>query len=58
MPLGINSRLSIIECPSGSGPKAHGLGCAGDALGYQKNKIKNIVVFMTSPTLHNHAGGS
>ena len=37
MPLGINSRLSRIECPSGFGPWA---GLAGDTLGYKKKKKK------------------
>lgn len=34
----INSRLTRIERLLGSGPKALGLGWAGDILGYQKRK--------------------
>ena len=36
--LWIRSRLSGIECPSGSGPNAPRLGLAGDTLGFFKKR--------------------
>ena len=42
MPLGISSRLSRIKCLLGLGPKAHGLGWAGDTLGYKKKKVWQV----------------
>ena len=36
-----SSRLSKIDCPSTLGPKAHGLGYAGDTLGYNNNNNNN-----------------
>lgn len=40
VPLGISSRLSKIECPSGIGPKALWPSWVGDTPGYQKKKSR------------------
>ena len=46
VPLGISSRLSRIECPLGSGPKAPGVGWAGDTMGFKKKEKKKILPYV------------